>query len=201
MGIFDFLKRKENNINKTEKEPIKCNELGEYSITFSNLTEKNHFSEVVENPIISSEFEKEFAHLIVSKPMEKGEIITLKYYSVFVNIWEQNVEVIFDTENENIEKFVEKINSQLNWLSKNRDYINENITQNLLNLKNENWLNKNELPKNKTEFIKLINLKSINFIQHSAFNLNFEDGNLFNGHSINVKLNSKREVKKVFIEG
>ena len=158
-------------------------------------------SEVLENPIISSEFEKEFAHLIVGKPLKNGEIISLKYYSVFINIWEQIVELIFETENENKERFVEKINSQLNWLSKNRDYINENITQNLLNLKNENWLYKNELPKNKTEFIKLISLKSINFIQSSAFNLNFEDGNLFDGHSIEVKLNSKREVKKVLLEG
>ena len=201
MGIFDFLKRKENNTSKTEKEPIKCNQLEEYVITFSDFTEKEHLSEVLENPIISSEFEKEFAHLIVGKPLKTGEIISLKYYSVFINIWEQIVELIFETENENKERFVEKINSQLNWLSKNRDYINENITQNLLNLKNENWLYKNELPKNKTEFIKLISLKSINFIQSSAFNLNFEDGNLFDGHSIEVKLNSKREVKKVLLEG
>ena len=201
MGIFDFLKRKENNTSKTEKEPIKCNQLEEYVITFSDFTEKEHLSEVLENPIISSEFEKEFAHLIVGKPLKNGEIISLKYYSVFINIWEQIVELIFETENENKERFVEKINSQLNWLSKNRDYINENITQNLLNLKNENWLYKNELPKNKTEFIKLISLKSINFIQSSAFNLNFEDGNLFDGHSIEVKLNSKREVKKVLLEG
>ena len=201
MGIFDFLKRKENNTSKTEKEPIKCNQLEEYVITFSDFTEKEHLSEVLENPIISSEFEKEFAHLIVGKPLKNGEIISLKYYSVFINIWEQIVELIFETENENKERFVEKINSQLNWLSKNRDYINENITQNLLNLKNENWLYKNELPKNKTEFIKLISLKSINFIQSSAFNLNFEDGNLFDGHSIEVRLNSKREVKKVLLEG
>ena len=201
MGIFDFLKRKENNTSKTEKEPIKCNQLEEYVITFSDFTENEHLSEVLENPIISSEFEKEFAHLIVGKPLKNGEIILLKYYSVFINIWEQIVEFIFETEIENKERFVEKINSQLNWLSKNRDYINENITQNLLNLKNENWLYKNELPKNKTEFIKLISLKSINFIQNSAFNLNFEDGNLFDGHSIEVKLNSKREVKKVLLEG
>lgn len=201
MGIFDFLKRKENNINKTEKEPIKYNELGEYLITFSDFTEKKHSSVVLENPIISSEFEKEFAHLIVGKPMKKGEIISLKYYSLFINIWEQNVEVIFDAENENLNKFVEKINSQLNWLAKNRNYVNENLTQNLLNLKNENWLDKNELPKSKTDFLKLMRLKSINFIQNSAFNLNYDDGKLFKGHSIEVKLNSKREIKKVSIEG
>lgn len=75
------------------------------------------------------------------------------------------------------------------------------ITHNLLKLKNENWLEKNELPKSKTEFLKLMSLRSINFIQNSAFSLNFDDGNLFNGHSIEVKLNSKREIKKVSIEG
>ena len=201
MGIFDFLKRKENNINKTEKEPIKCNELGEYLITFSDFTEKNHSSVVLKNPNISSEFEKEFSHLIVGEPMIKGEIISLKYYSVFINIWEQNVEVIFDAENENLDIFIEKINLQINWLSENRNYLNENLTQNLLNLKNENWLDKNELTKSKTEFLKQISLKSINFTQSSAFSLNFDDGNLFNGHSIEVKLNSKREIKKVSIEG
>ena len=199
MGIFDFLKRKEK--SQTEIEPIKCNDLGEYSLTFLNFTEKNHNSKVLENPIISSEFEKEFAHLIVGKPMKKGEIISIKYYSVFINIWEQIVEVIFDENNEDLTKFVEKVNSHLNWLSNNRDYINENIIQNLLKLKNEVWLNENELNKNNTEFLKPISLKSINCNKNLGLNLNFDDGDLFNGHSIKVNINSKREIKKVSIVG
>lgn len=197
MGIFNFLKRNENiKISQT----IKCDQNGEYSITNSDLKEMVHQSKIL-NIRLSSDFEKEFAHLIIDKPMKVGELIELKTKNVTVEIWNLNIEVEFESENKNFDRFIEKLNHKLNWLAKNQELVYENIVNHLHNLKNKSWQIENQEKINETNFIKSIILKSIYFNKNSTFNLNFDAGNLFDGHFIEVQINSNLEIQEVNLEG
>ena len=197
MGIFNFLKRNENiKIEHT----IKSDQNGEYSIKNSDLKEKVHQSKIL-NIKLSSDFEKEFAPLITDKPKKAGELIELKTKYVNVEIWNLIVEVEFESDNKNFERFVEKLNQKLTWLAKNQQLVYETIINNLHILKNKSWLIDNQEQINETNFIKSICLKSIYFNNNSSCNLIFDSGNLFNGHFIEVRINSNLEIKEVNLEG
>ena len=186
MGFFDFFRGKDES---------------KYDLKFSDLIENEHKSIMLKNPILSSDFEKEFADLIISKPKEKGDVVSIKYYYTYIKIWEQRVEVFFEFEGVKTEGFIRKVNIQLNWLSKNKDFISNNISKDLLELKNENWVDKNQSIYNKESFFEYMNLNLISFKHDSSFLLTFEGFNLFEGHFIEVELNSKYQIKSINLVG
>lgn len=170
MGLFNFFKPKKSNSKKNEViAPKSTNEDGEFVINFSDFIEKNHKSTVLDSPVLSSDFEKEFAHLIVGKPMKKGDIIKINYHSILIILWNQLVEVIFQTDeqiNTNIE-FVNEINQHLNWLTKSKKYIDNAIIDKLFDIKNNNWVEKKQLSFEPEVFLKSIFLTTISFDQNA----------------------------------
>ena len=94
MGFFDFFRGKDES---------------KYDLKFSDLIENEHKSIMLKNPILSSDFEKEFADLIISKPKEKGDVVSIKYYYTYIKIWEQRVEVFFEFEGVKTEESDKKV--------------------------------------------------------------------------------------------
>ncbi|RZK57401.1 MAG: DUF2262 domain-containing protein [Pedobacter sp.] len=205
MGLFDFFKRKDK--GEPEKPLVKPNNLGEFNLQLADFSEKIHRSEVLAdawiNPNFDPEFEAAIAHLRTGTPMKKGDIIELKTYIINILLWEHKVELTFDLDNasKNINEFVQKINKQLNWIIKSKSLIDEAIISKLLQLKNDSWLDEDQQPVTKEDFIKSMQLISIDFASNAAFDLYFDDGDLFYGHTIIVNVNSKREIKNASIAG
>jgi len=201
MGFFDFFKRQD----KTEpkKPPVEPNGRGEFNLQLSDFSLKIHKSVILEDVKIDTEFNKEFAHLLVGKPAKAGDAIELKSYYLNIVLWGQSAEVMFDSgiAHDSLQDFILKINQQLNWLVKSKNLVEEVIIRDLLQLKNDNWLEENQSQLNKDEFLRSIQLTSINFSQHAEFNMLFDAGDLFEKHSINVKVGSKKEVEKATIVG
>lgn len=198
MGLFDFFKSKEK--KEPEKPITKPNEQGEFNLSLADFSEKIHRSEVLADAWIDPEFAKEFAS---GPPKKKGDIIELKTHEARIILEGKVVDVTFDPEvaAKNIDGFVQKINLQLNWLTKSKNLVNEVIIRDLLPLKNENWLEENQSAISEEDFINSIHLTSIDFNKNAAFELFFDDGDLFWGHSISVSVNAKREVKEATIAG
>lgn len=201
MGIFDFFKRKEK--TQPEKPVVKAKDKGEFDLQLTDFNEKIHKAKAIADAWIDPAFESEFAHLKTGEPSKKGDIIELKIYVANVALWGNKVELTFDPviASKDINDFVQKINKQLDWLTKNKSLIKKAITSDLLQLKNESWLDEDQQTINKEDFIKPIQLTSVDFAKKAAFDLYFDDGNLFWGHSIILNVNSKREIKGASIAG
>ena len=200
MEIFNFFKRNEKTVdkNKSDRLPIQPNELGEFSLRLSDFEVKNQRSTVT-SVWIDPEFEKAIKTATKSDIKTRGkkaDIIELRWYFVRIILWGHAVEIVFDPEiaSKSLDDFIQKINQQLNWLTKSKNSINNVIIHNLLHLKNDDWLSEGQLPLNKEDFLKSIYPISIKFSRHAAFELEYNDGNLFGGHSINLNVSSEREI-------
>lgn len=201
MGLLDFFKR--NKKNQPEKPIFEANEKGEFNLQLTDFEEKIHKSEVLADAWIDPEFAAEFAQLKTGTPSKKGDIIELKTYVTNVALWGHKVELTFDPNiaSKNINEFVQKINKQLNWLIKGKSLIDAAVIAELLQLKNDSWLDDGQKPVHQEYFLKSIQLISVDFTTNAAFDLYFDDGNLFWGHSIIVNVNSKCEIKDASIAG
>jgi len=200
MGIFNFFKSKEKTVDKniSDRLPIQPNGLGEFSLRLSDFEVKNQRS-TFKSVWIDPEFEKAMKTATKSDIKTRGkkaDVIELKWYFVRIILWGHVVEIVFDPEiaTKSLDDFIQRTNQQLNWLTKSKDSINNVIIRDLLHLKNDNWLSENQLPLKKEDFLKSIFPSSIKFSRHAAFELEYNDGNLFRGHSINVSVSSEREI-------
>jgi hypothetical protein len=202
MGIFDFLKPKNKADNKSlqEKAPIEPNALNEFDLKLADFDIKTHSAKVI-SVKVSADFYELFPE--AGQPGKPGEKLELKTYVVNIFLWGQTVEVAFDAKviTNNLEDFIKKINKQLNWLVNNKDLINGVIIRDLLQLKNDTWSDEDQPPVGEEDFLKSIRLTSADFIRNAAFNLYYDDCDLFGDHTITVAISAKCEVKKADIAG
>jgi hypothetical protein len=89
----------------------------------------------------------------------------------------------------------------LDWLSSNKKLVDNVIIRDLLHLKNSNWLQEEEGPLTEKDFINKVRLTSIIFSNDMSFDLDFDDGDIFAGHTIVVPVTTNRKVKNATIEG
>jgi hypothetical protein len=71
----------------------------------------------------------------------------------------------------------------------------------LLPLKNDTWLQKGESPLTEADFLKRMRLQSIWFGEDGSFEFWHNDGDLFWGHSIEVRGNLKDGLTEADIPG
>jgi hypothetical protein len=62
----------------------------------------------------------------------------------------------------------------------------------LLEVKNGSWLNEGELPMSEAQFMRKMKLESITVEEDGSFDFWFEDGDIFWGHSIEVRGDQER---------
>jgi hypothetical protein len=200
MGLFNYFNRRQKNkAQNPAVEPAGQHGFHLKPADFSTTTHKAMVLDVK----ISAEFEKEFAHLITGKPAKAGEIIELETSKATVKIWGQAAEVTFTSGNisENPEAFTGKINQQLNWVNEHKNLFDETIIHDLLKLKNSNWLEENQAAITGVDLLNAVRLTSVNFLPDTGFELHFDDGNMFWGHTILVYVSAKREIKDAVIAG
>ena len=127
----------------------------------------------------------------------KVEISTFK---AKVTIWKYPVLVSFDG-NEINDKiaFISVINEKLDWLNMHKELVDKKIIESLLELKNTTWLDENENPISSSKFTSKIRMKTISFYENNSFDLEFDDSNLFGGHSITVVINNSLNIEDVNI--
>ena len=120
-----------------------------------------------------------------------------------VDLYEQRIEIIYspDEIKGKAEDFMNLLNKQLDWLKANEVIINNTITKKLLELKNDAWLEIEEKEVTAAEFLERIKLESICFYDDSSFDLYYDDGDLFAGHTITVSISADRTSRDATIAG
>jgi len=201
MGLFNFFKPKNKNINnnRSEKSPIEADLQGKFNLHLSDFSTKRHSAEVI-SVKLSPDFYELFPEANKSVETGKRQISTSVVKLIF---WGQHVEVSFDPNvtSSGSEEFIIKINNQLNWLIKHKHLVDEVIIRDLLPLKNDSWLDENETVLSEERFLEAISLTSIDFDQNAGATLYYDDGNTFFGHTIVVEISSKQKVKQASIAG
>lgn len=187
MGIFSRFNKKPNfNLKKSDFK-----------------TETDSFYDEESSPPINEEFAKTVAKWKEEKGIKNDAELNYDTNSTRVLLFGNKVEITY-TPSEielNESDFINGLNQKLNWISKNKDKINNQVTKKLLPLKNENWLNDNESKITESDFVNRIKLGSILFFGDLSYELVYNDGNLFWGHQIVANLNEKNELTNIDIQG
>jgi hypothetical protein len=128
---------------------------------------------------------------------------TLISNSAKIILFGNQVEITYDPSeielNEN--KFIDQINSRLNWISDNEKTLKNGIAEKLVPLKNESWLDETETEISNNEFVKRIQLSRITFYGDGNSELTFDDNDLFWEHQIVADLNAKNKLTDINIRG
>lgn len=169
------------------------------------LTLADFKPEVSESSVTQTWMSPEFRNLLPQPPKDIPQKTTIQVTSMKASIalFDEKVEVIFDPDDidDDQEDFIAQINSQLNWIAKNRDKIEKAIAAQLLDLKNKKWLKEGESPFTPKVFLQQIVLASVEFFDDAAFELSYSDGQIFGGHSIYLPITAEREIEIATIEG
>jgi hypothetical protein len=173
---------------------------GDFKLSLSDFKTEAQKSVVKLNSI-----SPELLKLLPKQPADINNETTVEVKSnkATVELFQSSVEVSFDPDevHRSLEDFVRKINKQLGWLSSNKKLIDETIVRDLLELKNSTWLQEKEKPLTGEFFVKKIKLLSITFFDDISFELNFDDGDIFSGHTIVVSVSKNRKIESATIEG
>jgi len=202
MGLFDFFKpgNKNNSNNQPAKKLIAPDANGDFALKNSDFFIKTHSAKVI-STTVSADFYELFPE--AAKPVKKGGKVEVRFSIVDVLFWGKQVEVTFNTDeiSGDLDGFINKVNSLLNWLIKNKKLVDEVIIRDLLPLKNDNWLDEGETVLNAEELLNALSLTSIGFDEETNIDLHYDDGDLFGGHTVVVLISAKRKVKEASIEG
>jgi len=170
-----------------------------------NLTTSDFKTETRKSEVETVWISPELLKLLPKHPTSnnKESSIETKSSKTAIQLFQTSVEISFDPDEvkEDLEQFVQKINRQLDWLSSNRSQIDIVIIKDLFKLKNSTWLKENEAPLSKEYFLNKIKLDSITFFDDTGCELNFNDGNIFEGHTIQVSVTKDKKVEKATIDG
>ena len=147
------------------------------------MLQNGHHMKLI-NKIFGNEFK---LHQQTTEATVNGEskTITLKEYSKKVRMFGLSVTVAFDPENVKIDlnEYIQQVEKKKKDISKRKNQIEKRISDKLLALKNSTWLEEGENKIDEKKFINKLLLESVQFHEDS-FELYFEDGNLFLGHTI-----------------
>lgn len=126
--------------------------------------------------------------------------IEISTFNANVEIGNNSVIVSFDgNEIKNKTTFISVINKKVEWLKTNINLIDKKIIEDLLELKNSTWFDKNESSFDEKEFTTKFKLKAINFSSDKSFELEFDDGDSFGGHSIMIRIDDRFKIESVRI--
>ena len=183
MGIFSKFKKK-----------------GKFNLSKSDFKPKNIDFEVLSVKFSDGFFQKFPQAKKKNNYIGKNSLITK---TTSISLFGNRIGVMYDpSEIELIEdKFIDKINQNLNWIADNENGIKSGIAEKLLSLKNENWLEENETKLSESEFIKRIKLNAVSFFGNGNSELIFDDGDLFWEHQIVANLNTKNKLTDINIRG
>ncbi len=85
------------------------------------------------------------------------------------------------------------------WARENEKKLRETVAEKMLSTYNDSW---NEGKKiSKAEFASKIKIDSLNIAENGKFEVFYNDGELFSGHFISIKLDSNKKVKSVDLAG
>jgi len=170
-----------------------------------NLRPGDFKTETDESKVISAWISPELLEKLPNPPSskQKDDAIETKTSKAKITLLGQTVELTFDPNNRQyeIEKYIRRINEQLNWTVRNKKQVHKVIIRDLLGLKNSTWLDENETQITEKNFLKKVKLTSVNFFDDTSFELYYDDGNIFGGHSIVVSITANKELKDATIEG
>lgn len=162
-------------------------------------------TEIQKSNVTMTWISPELLKLLPKQPTEvnKETSVEIKSSKAIVQLFDSSVEVSFDPDevDGDLDGFIGKINKQLDWLSSNRKLVDNVIVRDLLGLKNSNWLQEKETPLTEETFVNKIKLISITFFDDLSFDLDFDDGDTFAGHTIVVSVTTNRKVENATIEG
>ncbi|AEE18503.1 DUF2262 domain-containing protein [Dokdonia sp. 4H-3-7-5] len=173
---------------------------GNFKLSIEDFTtEKDEYE--VESVSFSGDFFDKFPQVDKEESRLRKAVLITK--TAIVAIFGKDVEIRFDPTEITIseEKFVNQINSKLQWIAQNEHKINSRIAKKLLDLKNDSWLEENQAKLTKEQFITAITLKSISFFEDISCELIFDDGDLFWQHEIIANLSSKNKLTDASIRG
>jgi hypothetical protein len=195
MGIFSFLGNKDSfNLKKSdfkyEKKEVKVESSG---------TSESLLNSIAEFKRKAGYTEKE----INSNPTAEPSKFSIETSITKVSLFGQTIEINYDPSEIQMseDEYIVGINQRLNWASKNKTEIESVIVRDLLLLKNESWLNEEEIAISQKDFVDSLTLTSLSFDHVLAFNLNFNDGDLFWGHEIILQIEENCTIKTAKIEG
>lgn len=87
------------------------------------------------------------------------------------------------------------------WVASAQTRMKDFCASKLLDLKNNSWLGEEERPLTKEAFMETIELKAITAFSDGSFELYFDDGDLFWGHTILVSVDKAYELMEAEIAG
>lgn len=133
---------------------------------------------------------------------KNGEIVVYKDYNARGWIWNKEVHVCFtEHEIENLDSFIEELNKRLDLINESRSRIEREILNELFTLKNKTWIENDDDQVSKQEFLRRIKPDHLTISSDLSYDLRFDDGDLFWGHSIVYHGNSSNKFDGVGLEG
>ena len=127
----------------------------------------------------------------------------MKTYSSKLTVWDRTVDISFDPDNveSDLDTFVAILSEQAQWIAASRSQIEDSIIGELLELKNSTWLEEGQKSVSRAQFLKAIVLTDITFRSDGSFEMYFDDGDLFFGHTILLSGSKDKGIDSATIAG
>ncbi|NVK65875.1 MAG: DUF2262 domain-containing protein [Flavobacteriales bacterium] len=133
---------------------------------------------------------------------KNGESVVYKDYNATGWIWNTPIHVCFsEYDIENLDLFIVELNDRLDSINESREMIEKEIIQELFTLRNETWIEHDDDQVSKQEFIKRIKPDHLTISNDLSYDLRFDDGDLFWGHTIVFHGDSSNKCDGVGLEG
>lgn len=153
-------------------------------------------------PKKSSLKKKDFNYSEESYTDKNGERVVYKDYNAQGWIWNTQVHVCFtEHEIENLDSFIGQLNERLDLITESKSRIEQEIINELFTLKNETWIENDDDKVSKQEFVQRIKPDHLTISSDLSYDLRFDDGDLFLGHTILYHGDSSNKFDGVGLEG
>lgn len=133
---------------------------------------------------------------------KNGSTITYKDYHARGNVWDKEIHICFSEDTiENLDDFVNQLNKRLDQITESKERIEQEILAQFFTLRNETWVEDDNDIVSEQEFIQRITPEDLTLSSDLSYDLRFNDGDLFWGHTIVYHGNVSNNCDGIGLEG